>query len=122
MTVDSYARRKYREFKHTMWGAVHGAANRDRDVPYEFPEFEEFVKHSLTGEELQKAILDRRITKCVKSGAHYPFEPQPIFVDLKTMLAIPRPPMPTNCVRCGMGGPYRIYFDNAGRLAGAEYL
>lgn len=122
MTVDSYARRKYREFKDVHWASVHGAANRDRDVPYEFPEFEEFIKHSLTGEELQKAIIDRRLTKCCSTGAHYPFERQPIFVDLKTMLAVPRPPMPSTCARCGIGGPYRIALDNAGRPMLAESL
>jgi hypothetical protein len=118
----SYARQKYREFKAVHWGAVHGAANRDRDMPYEFPDFDTFVKHSLTGDELQKAILDRRITKCLSTGSHYPFERQPLFVDLKTLLAIPRPPHPANCARCGIGGPYRISLDNAGRPVAAETL
>jgi len=120
--IDSYARRKYREFKAVNWAAVHGAANRYRDLPYEFPDFETFIKHSLTGEELQKAIIDRRLTKCVMTGAHDPFSRQPLLVDPETLLAKPIPPRPINCERCGIIGPYRIVFDNAGRPMVAESL
>lgn len=76
----------------------------------------------LTGEDNAREIINRRLTKCLSTGEHYPFERQPLVYDPRQMLYIPRPPIPTTCSRCGIGGPYRIHFDNAGRPMAAESL
>lgn len=76
----------------------------------------------MEGKELIKRILDRRLTKCMSTGEHYPFERGPLFVDLRTLFATPKPPMPSNCARCGIGGPYRIFFDNSGSPIVAEVI
>lgn len=74
------------------------------------------------GDYYARKIINKRLTKCLSRGGHYPFERQPMTYDHRTMLLTQHPPIPTNCARCGIGGPYRIHFDNAGRPMVAESL
>lgn len=74
------------------------------------------------GDYYARKIINKRLTKCLSEGGHYPFERQPLIYDHYMMLFKPQPPTPANCARCGIGGPYHIHFDNAGRPMAAESL
>lgn len=74
------------------------------------------------GDYYARKIINRRLTKCLSIGGHYPFIQNPLVYDPHMMLFKPQPPTPSNCARCGIGGPYRFYFDNAGRPMAAESL
>jgi hypothetical protein len=84
-----------------------------------FPELGEIHEQ---GNFYVRLIINRRLTKCLGRGGHYPFTQNPIVYDPSMMLFKPQPPTPANCARCGIGGPYQINFDNAGRPMNAELL